>query len=195
MESIVINGTPRTELGKKATRALRRAGNVPCNLYGGAQTTNFFAPVTDFKKLIYTSELRLAEITVDGKTTKAIVKDLQFDPVTDELLHIDFQELVDGVKVRVSVPLQFTGTPKGVSTGGKLEQVLRRLAIKAEPKNLVSAITVDVTDMDLGSVKRIRDIDAPNIEIVLASSNPIARIAVPRAAKEAAESAKDEKKK
>ena len=114
METIAINGTPRTELGKKATRALRRAGNVPCNLYGGKETINFYAPVAAFRKLIYTPDFRLAEITVGEKTCKAIVKDLQFESVKDSLLHIDFQELVEGVKVKVSVQLKLTGTPKGI---------------------------------------------------------------------------------
>ncbi len=189
METIAINGTPRTELGKKATRALRKAGNVPCNLYGGKETLNFYAPVSAFKKLIYTPEFRLAEISLGGKTYKAIVKESQFEPVKDTLLHIDFQELVDNVKVKVSVPLHLSGTPRGVANGGKLEQVLKRVSIIALPKDLPSHITVDVTSMDNGDIKRLRDISVPGVTFLLADSNPLARVNVPRQVKEDAAAA------
>jgi large subunit ribosomal protein L25 len=196
METIAINGTPRTELGKKATRALRKAGNAPCNIYGGTGSVNFYAPVSAFKKLIYTPDLRLAEITVDGKTYKAIVKDLQFDPVKDSLLHIDFQELVDDVKVKANVQLNFVGNAKGVAAGGKFEQVVRRLNIIALPKDLPTAINVDIADMDLGGIKRIKDIDQQGVSFLLSGSNPIARVSIPRAVKEvAAADAKGAKKK
>jgi large subunit ribosomal protein L25 len=189
METIAINGTPRTELGKKATRALRKAGNVPCNLYGGKETLNFYAPVSAFKKLIYTPEFRLAEISLGGKTYKAILKESQFEPVKDTLLHIDFQELVDNVKVKVSVPLHLSGTPRGVANGGKLEQVLKRVSIIALPKDLPSHITVDVTSMDNGDIKRLRDISVPGVTFLLADSNPLARVNVPRQLKEDAAAA------
>jgi len=189
METVVINGTPRTELGKKATRALRKAGNVPCNLYGGKETLNFYAPVSAFKKLIYTPEFRLAEISLGGKTYKAILKESQFEPVKDVLLHIDFQELVDNVKVKVNVPLHLSGTPKGVANGGKLEQVLKRVSIIALPKDLPSHITVDVSAMDNGDIKRLRDISVPGVTFLLADSNPLARVNVPRQVKEDAAAA------
>ena len=112
METIVINGTPRTELGKKATRALRKAGNVPCNIYGGKETINFYAPAPSFRKLIYTPDFRFAEIQLNGNTYKAILKDSQFEPVREAILHLDFQELTDTVKVKVAVPIRLKGTPK-----------------------------------------------------------------------------------
>jgi large subunit ribosomal protein L25 len=189
MQTVVINGTPRTELGKKATRALRKAGNVPCNLYGGKDSVNFYAPEASFRKLIYTPEFRLAEVQVDGKTFKAILKEAQYDPISEKLLHVDFQELVDNVPVKVSVPLKLNGTPKGVATGGKLEQVLRRLTILALPKDLPETIEVDVAEMDMNDIKRIRDISIEGVSFLLADSNPIARVIVPRAAKEEAAAA------
>jgi large subunit ribosomal protein L25 len=184
METVVINGTPRTELGKKATRALRRAGNVPCNLYGGKETLNFYAPISAFRKLIYTPDFRLAEVNVDGKSYKAIIKDLQFESVKDELLHIDLQELVDNVKVKVSVQLKLKGTPKGIILGGKLEQAFRRLSVLALPKDLPNVIEVDVTDMDLGSIKRIKDLSIPGVTILHSPMNPFAKVMIPRAVKE-----------
>lgn len=191
METVVVTGTPRTELGKKATRALRKAGNVPCNIYGGAETLNFYAPVTAFKKLIYTPEFRLAEVQLNGKSYKAIVKETQFDPVKDELLHVDFQELVDTTPVKISVPVRLKGTAKGAALGGKVEQVQRRLNVLALPKDLVSGIDLDITELDLGGILRISDLKTENLTYLLSDSNPVARMAVPRAAKgEAAAEAK-----
>lgn len=186
METVVINGTPRTELGKKATRALRKAGNVPCNLYGGKETLNFFAPVSEFRKLIYTPEFRVAEINLNGKTYKAIVKDSQFEPVKDTLQHLDFQELVEDVKVKVFIPLKLTGTPKGLVLGGKLEQVFRKLHVLALPKDIPSEIVVDIADMDLGAIKRVRDIEIPGVTFLHAPANPFVKLQVPRKAVEEA---------
>ena len=189
METVVINGTPRTELGKKATRALRKAGNVPCNLYGGKETLNFYAPVTEFRKLIYTPDFRLAEINLNGKAYKAIVKDSQFEPVNDSLLHLDFQELVDDVKVKVYIPLRFTGTPKGIILGGKLEQAFRKLHILALPKDIPSEVVIDVTDMGLGSIKRIKELEVPGVTFLHSPSYPFAKVQVPRKVVEVAATA------
>ena len=183
MEKVVINGTPRTELGKKATRALRKAGNTPCNLYGGKETLNFYAPTSAFRKLIFTPEFRVAEINLEGKTYTAIVKDSQYEPILGGMLHLDFQELVDDVKVKVSVPLRLKGTPKGITDGGVLEVPFKKLTIMALPKDLPNAIEVDITAMQLGDIKRIKDIQLPGITIMHASSNPFARLQIPRAVK------------
>ncbi len=186
MEKVVINGTPRTELGKKATRALRKAGNTPCNIYGGKETLNFYAPTSSFRKLIFTPDFRVAEINLDGKTYTAIVKDSQYEPVNDALLHLDFQELVDTVKVKVAIPLRLKGTPKGITDGGVLETVFKKLHILALPKDIPSVIEVDVTTMQLGDIKRIKDIELPGVTILHSPSNPFARVQIPRAVKEEA---------
>ncbi|MCS6820116.1 MAG: 50S ribosomal protein L25 [Chitinophagales bacterium] len=192
METVIINGTARTELGKKATRALREAGNVPCNLYGGEKNVNFYAPLNQFRKLVYTSDFKVAEIHVDGQTYRAIVKEIQFDPVTDAIRHLDFQELVPGRAVKVSLPLRLKGTPKGAAMGGKLEQTIKRLNVLAKPEFLRESIELNVEDMDLGAIKRIRDIQIEGIELLHAPAIPVARMSVPRAAKEAAAEAKKE---
>ncbi len=189
MEKVVINGTPRTELGKKATRALRKAGNTPCNLYGGKETLNFYAPTASFRKLIYTPDFRVAEINLDGKTYTAIVKDSQYEPISDALLHLDFQEMVDSVKVKVAIPLRLKGTPKGITDGGVLEVVFKKLNILALPKDIPNSIEVDITTMQLGDIRRIKDIELPGVTILHAGSNPFARVQIPRAVKEEAPSA------
>lgn len=189
MEKVVINGTPRTELGKKATRALRKAGNTPCNLYGGKETLNFYAPTASFRKLIYTPDFRVAEINLDGKTFNAIIKDSQYEPTSDALLHLDFQELLDNVKVKVAIPLRLKGTPKGITDGGVLETVFKKLHILALPKDIPSVIEVDIAGMQLGDIKRIKDIVLPGVTILHSPSNPFARVMIPRAVKEEAPAA------
>ena len=186
MEKVVINGTPRTELGKKATRALRKAWNTPCNLYGGKETLNFYAPTSSFRKLIYTPDFRVAEINLDGKTYTAIVKDSQYEPISDALLHLDFQEMVDNVKLKVAIPLRLKGTPKGITDGGVLEVVFKKLHILALPKDIPNVIEVDITTMQLGDIKRIKDIELPGVTILHSASNPFARVQIPRAVKEEA---------
>ena len=189
MEKVVINGTPRTELGKKATRALRKAGNTPCNLYGGKETLNFYAPTASFRKLIFTPDFRVAEINLDGKTYTAIVKDSQYEPILGGLLHLDFQEMVDNVKVKVAIPLKLKGTPKGITDGGVLETVFKKLNILALPKDIPNVIEVDITTMQLGDIKRIKDIEIPGVTILHSPSNPFARVQIPRAVKEEAPAA------
>lgn len=196
MEHIVIEGTPRTDYGKKATRALRKAGNIPCNLYGGKENLSFYAPVTAFKDLIYTPDLKLAQIKVGEKTFTGFIKEKQFDPVSEALMHVDFQELVEGKAVKTELPLRLVGVAKGVAMGGKVEQVVRRVRVMAQPKDLANTLEVDVTELDMGGVIRMRDINAGGMKILHAGAIPVARMEIPRAAKEAAAAAaKDEKKK
>jgi large subunit ribosomal protein L25 len=184
MEKVVIDGTPRTELGKKATRALRKAGNTPCNLYGGTETLNFYAPTSAFRKLIFTPDFRVAEIHLNGKTYNAIIKDSQYEPILGGLLHLDFQEMVDTVKVKVSIPLRLKGNPKGITDGGVLEQAFKKLNILALPKDIPSVIEVDVTSMQLGDIKRIKDLVIPGVTFLHAPANPFAKVQIPRAVKE-----------
>lgn len=199
METVSLNGQVRSERGKKAAAALRRQGLVPCNLYGGKENLTFSVAATDLRPLIYTPDFKLTEVNVDGKKIKAIVKETQFDPVKDFVKHVDFQELVDNVKVKVDVPLKLEGTPVAISMGGKLEQTMRKLTVFALPKDLPTLITINVADMDFNDVKRIRDIQLEGVTLMHAPAIPVARLATSRAAKEAqaaaaAEAAKTAKK-
>ena len=189
MEVVKIEAHKRTELGKKATNVLRKQGMIPCNLYGGKDNINFYAPIPSFRPLIFTPDFKLAEITINGTTYRAILKDLQADPVSERIDHLDFQELVEGKKVKVDVPLKFTGTPKAAAMGGKVEQTMRKLTIFALPKDLPSVITLDVSDMDFGSIKRIKELSVEGVEIMHSPNIPIARLAVTRAVKEEAAAA------
>ncbi len=196
MKSITIEGQLRTEHGKKAARQIRSQENVPGVIYGGAQEINFFAPAKAFKPLVYTSEFQLAEVKVDGKTYKCILKDLQFDKVDDSLIHVDLLELVDNKKVVATLPLKFTGTSVGVKEGGKLVTKIKALKVKTLPKDLRENITVDITNLELNGNIRVEDVKADNMEILNSPRIPIASVVMTRQLKqEEATAAKDEKKK
>src|SRR5688572_27763486 len=135
MKTITIEGQLRTESGKKATRLLRSQNLVPGVIYGGKKEINFSAEASDFKPIVYTSEVK-----VDGNTYRCILKDLQFDKVTDKLIHVDFLELVEDKKVIASLPIKYVGVPAGVKAGGKLVTKMKSFKVKAFPKDLTEHI-------------------------------------------------------
>ena len=151
MKSITIQGTKRESVGKKSTKALRDAELVPCVVYGGAETLNFSAEEKSFKGLVYTPEAHTVSIEVDGKTIPAVLQDIQFHPLTDKILHVDFYQLSDDKPVVMEVPVRLTGRAKGVVAGGAMRQTYRKLKVKAIPANLPDEIVVDVTPLKIGS--------------------------------------------
>ena len=184
MKTITIEGQLRTEIGKQATRQLRSEEKVPGVIYGGAKEVNFSAPLTSFKTLVYTPDFQLAEIQVEGKSYRCILKDLQFDKVTDTLIHADFLELVEDKKVIATIPLKFTGAAKGVKDGGKLITKMKALKIKTLPKYLRENIEVDLTDLELNGNVRVEDVKAENYEILNSPRIPIASIVLTRQLKQ-----------
>ena len=130
MKTFQLSGTERKELGKKATRELRKQNQVPCNIYGLDKNINFVVDANAVRKLIYTPEIFVVELTIDGKAHKAILKELQFHPVSDRLLHIDFLEVTENKPVVMAVPARLDGHAEGVKAGGKLVQNLRYLKVK-----------------------------------------------------------------
>jgi len=158
MKTITIEGQLRTEHGKSATRQIRSQELVPGVIYGGAQEINFSAPAKSFKGLVYTPNFQLAEVTVDGKMYRCILKDLQFDKVSDELLHIDLLELVEDRKVIATIPLKFTGAAVGVKEGGRLVLKMKALKVKTYPKYLREQIEVKVDDLQIGENIRVEDV-------------------------------------
>ncbi|MEY4382263.1 MAG: hypothetical protein RJA92_1643 [Bacteroidota bacterium] len=196
MKTITIEGHLRTDHGKKAARQIRSQENVPAVIYGGAQEVNFYASAKAFKPLVYTGEFQIAEVTVDGKKYRCILKDLQFDKVTDALIHLDLLELVDDKKVVATLPLKFVGTSVGVKEGGKLVIKIKSLKVKALPKDLVENINVDITNLALNANIRVEDVKAQGIEILNSPRIPIASVVMTRQLKqEEATAAKETKKK
>lgn len=184
MKTITIEGHLRTEHGKKAARQIRSQDNVPGVIYGGAQEVNFYASAKAFKPLVYTGEFQLADVTVDGKTYKCILKDLQFDKVEDSLIHVDLLELVGDKKVVATLPIKFTGVSVGVKGGGKLVTKLKSLKVKALPKDLRETIIVDITNLDLNGNIRVEDVKLDGIEILNSPRIPIASVVLTRILKQ-----------
>jgi len=187
MQSVKVSGEVRENLGKKYSKSTRREGLVPAVLYGaGGDPVHFTIKALDVRALIYTPEFKLAELSVGGKTYKAIIKDHQFHPVTDKLRHIDFLALQDGHPVKVQVPVVFEGTSPGVRGGGKLQVAVRRIKIKTTPDKLVDKLVLDISELELGSAIRVRDIKAiEGVEIMNPGGQPVASVEVPRALRSA----------
>lgn len=184
MKSITIEGQLRTESGKKATRQLRSQELVPGVIYGGKKEINFSAPAASFKSIVYTSEFMLANINVDGNSYRCILKDLQFDKVTDALIHVDFLELVDDKKVIATLPVKFTGTPAGVKAGGKLVVKMKSLKVKGYPKDLRENIEVDINGLELNGNIRVEDVKAGELELMNSPRIPMASVTMTRQLKQ-----------
>lgn len=186
MKTVKLTGEIRSDLGKGATRRVRSEGKVPAIIYGGEDTVHFSVNPLDVRPLVYSPEFQIAEIDVDGKTYRCIVKDLQFDVVTDDLTHMDFLELVEGKKVIAEVPLNFVGSPEGVKAGGRLVIKLKSVKVRTYPKYLAEHLDVDISKMKIGGNVRVNDIQADeNIEIQNPPRIPVASVVTTRALRQA----------
>jgi large subunit ribosomal protein L25 len=184
MNTITIEGQLRTGFGKTATRQLRSQEMVPGVIYGGAQEVNFYAPAAAFKNLVYTPSFQIAEVKIDGKTYKTILKDLQFDKVNDMLTHVDLLELVEGKKVIANIPLKFVGASKGVKDGGKLITKMKSLKVKTYPKHLREQIEVSIDNLELNGNIRVEDVKIAEYEILNSPRIPIASVVLTRQLKQ-----------
>ena len=151
MKSITIKGSKRESVGKVATKALRNAGMVPCVIYGGDKPVHFSAEELAFKKLVYTPNVYTATISVDGVEVNTILKDIQFHPVTDRIIHADFYQLFEEKEITMNIPVKLTGTSPGVLNGGSLRFTNRKLRVKALPANLPDFVTADISALKIGS--------------------------------------------
>lgn len=184
MKTVTIEGQLRTEFGKKATRQLRSQELVPGVIYGGAEEVNFSASQKAFRSLVYTPEFQVVEVNVGGKAYRCILKDLQFDKVSDVLAHVDLLELVGDKKVVATIPIKFTGTSVGVKGGGKLITKIKSLKVKALPADLRENIEVDITNLDLNGNIRVEDVKLDRIEVLNSPRIPIASVVLTRQLKQ-----------
>jgi len=189
MKTFDLNGTVRAELGKKATKAERASENVPCVLYGGAENTHFTTTASDLRKLIYSPEVFIVNLDVDGKKCKAIMKALQFHPVTDKVLHIDFLQLEENKPVVVELPVKLEGLAEGVKAGGKLALEMRKLKVKGFYTQIPENIVIDVTSLGLGKSIQVGKVSVENLEILNAKNAVVAQVKLTRAARGAAAAA------
>ncbi len=182
MQTIKVAGNVRPALGKKATKAVRNEGGIPCVIYGDAENIHFSTTHKAVKGLIYTPDFKVAEVSVDGVTHRCILKDAQFHPVKESILHLDFLKLENGKPVTLEVPVRFKGTSPGVKLGGALQQSLRRVKIRTTPENMVDELIGDITPLGLGDAIRVRDLELPEgVEVSNAPAIPVATVIVPRA--------------
>jgi large subunit ribosomal protein L25 len=183
MKSIELKGDIRTSIGKKDSNRLRSEDKTPCVLYGGKENVHFSVEKQRLKKLVYTPNIYLVDLEIDGAKHKAILKDLQFHPVTDEILHIDFLEIFDDKQVEISIPVSLNGLAEGVKAGGKLQVLNRKLIVKALPKDLPDTLEIDVTKLALGKSIKVGDVSFENIEMLNSKNTVIASVKLTRAAK------------
>ena len=189
MQSITIVGSQRESVGKAASKALRNAGQVPCVLYGGDNAVHFSADALAFSKLVYTPNVYTATIELGGKTYKAILQDIQFDPVTDKILHIDFYQLHNDKEITIEVPIRIEGTSPGIMAGGSLRVVNRKLKIKALPANLPDFVPVDISWMEMGNRFYVTKLEQKNYKIMHPENTVVCQVRISRAALKAAQDA------
>ena len=194
MKSITIEGSERESVGKKATKALRDAGMVPCVIYGGSQPVHFAADERAFKNLVYTPNAHTVEVVLAGKKYNAILQDIQFHPVSDRINHIDFFQLSDDKEIIMEVPVNVVGTSPGVLLGGVLRLNQRRLKVKALPKHLPDFVEANITELQMGNKLYVTKIETNNFKLMHPDNTVVAQVRISRAAMKAAqEAAKAEK--
>ena len=182
MKSVEIQGNVRTEVGSKYAKAERKAGNVPCVVYGGEAPIHFSAPTLAFRGLVYTAEAKTAKITVGDATVEAVIQDIQFHPVTDQLMHIDFIQLVEGKAVTMNIPVVLHGQARGVLNGGKLKTILRQLSVRAIPGQFPERIDLNIADLRIGKSIRVSDVTPEVFEILNADTAVIVTVKKARGA-------------
>nr|WP_321229083.1 50S ribosomal protein L25/general stress protein Ctc [uncultured Psychroserpens sp.] len=183
MKSITINGSQREGVGKKATKALRNAGQVPCVLYGGDQNVHFSAPELAFSKLVYTPNAHTVVIAIEnGETYDAVLQDIQFHPVTDRILHVDFYRLFEDKEIAMDIPVHVIGTSKGVLNGGILRKNRRKLRVKALPKNLPDFLEADITPLKIGGKLYVTALEGEGYELLHSDNTVVVQIKTARTA-------------
>jgi large subunit ribosomal protein L25 len=182
MKTLAISVKERLNVGKTNTRALRNQGNVPCVLYGGEKQVTFYAHENDFRKLVYTPDTFVVDLDVDGKKTKAIMQDIQFHPVTEKILHIDFLEVFDNKPITVSLPVVLSGVAIGVKNGGNLMFRRPKIITKGLVSNLPEAINIDIENLKIGMFIYIKDVVIEGAEFLAPPNSVVVGVKTARAA-------------
>lgn len=176
-----MSGSRRESVGKKDAKSHRRSGKIPCVLYGGAEQIHFTVDETSFNELIFTPHVFITQLEIDGRKYTSILQDVQYHPVSDQVLHADFMELRPGKMVTVALPLQTKGVPKGVLAGGKLLKKKRKIRVHGLPEYIPEFIEVDVTELIVGQSIRVSDISIPNLQLMDSQRDVVVTVAITRA--------------
>jgi large subunit ribosomal protein L25 len=182
MKTIEIKGTFRTELGKKSSKQIRKIGNVPCVIYGKEKNIHFHSHELAFKNLIYTAEAHLVNLSIEDKTFKAVLQEVQYHPVSDKILHADFIEVFDDKPVTISIPIKVSGDSVGIIAGGKLSIKKRTLKVKGLPIDLPEFLPIDITELKIHESVKVGDLSFDKIELLDPKKSMVLTIATSRVA-------------
>ncbi len=186
MKTLVVKGKKRETLGKKDAKALRSQALVPAVLYGAGEPVHFSVPFSEMRQVVYSPGVFLIDVEIDGTVHHAMMQDIQWHAVEEQILHIDFLKIEDGKKIKIDLPVKVKGLAKGIKAGGKLKTNLRRLKVKALAKDLPDNIEIDVTKLAIGQSIKVGDLSLKNIEILDKKSNVVVSVNITRAARSAA---------
>ena len=193
MKSIAISGSPRENVGKRDAKELRYDGKVPAVLYGGATQTHFSVSAADLKPVVYTPVVHFIDLEVAGVKSQAVIQDIQFHPLTEKILHVDFLALDPNKPIAIEIPVKLTGTSPGVKMGGKLVQKLRKLRVKGLPKDHLDNVEVSIEGLEVGKSVRVGEIKLPNLVITNAAEDTIVSVTTSRALRQAEQEAAGKK--
>lgn len=185
MKSVSISGEIRAAIGKKDAKKLRSEEKVPCVLYGGEEPVHFQVDAPEFRKLVYTPNVYLVDLTVGGTTHTAIMQDIQWHPIEEQILHVDFMKVDASKPIKVEIPVKVEGYAKGMREGGKMKLNLRRLKVKGLASNIPDSISINIDQLELGQSIKVGQIQAENLEILNSKSIPAVTIMITRAARAA----------
>ncbi|MBQ9668592.1 MAG: 50S ribosomal protein L25/general stress protein Ctc [Prevotella sp.] len=198
MKEINVSGQKRETTGKKASKLLRKEGLVPCNLYGEVKGENglpealsFAVPATDLRKVVYTPHVYVVNLNIDGKERKGIIKELQFHPTTDALLHVDFFEVNETKPITIGIPVKVNGLAQGVRDGGKLNLSIRKIDVKAPYKQIPEILDIDVTNLGLGKSIKVGDLHFEGLELATPAQVVVCSVKETRASRSAAAAAEE----
>jgi large subunit ribosomal protein L25 len=184
MKQVSLSGSPRENVGKKDAKKHRREGKVPCVLYGGKEQTHFIIPELDFRRLIFTPDVFLVNLTVDGKEYQAVLQDVQYHPVTDKVLHADFLEVISGKPIIVGLPVKLEGTSPGVIRGGKMIKKMQKIRVKGLVEDMPEYIVVDISELEIGGSVKISDIELDKLDTLDPANSVIVRVKTARTIEE-----------
>lgn len=183
MKVVSLSGSPRENVGKKDAKALRSAGLVPCVLYGSGEQVHFSAEAVQVDKLIYTPEVYKVDLDINGRKSQAIIQEVQQNPLTDDIIHVDFLELDENKPVKISLPVRIKGIAPGVTSGGKLQQVFRKLKLVGLPKDMPADITLDISKLEIGDAIRVKHIEIPGVQLLDPANAVVVSVKMARGAK------------
>ena len=195
MKEIKVTGQKRTDLGKKASKQLRKEGLIPCNLYGEAQQDgkpiafSFTASMSELRKLVYTPHIYVVDLVIDGEARKAVLKELQFHPVTDALLHVDFYEVNEQKPIVMGVPVKLVGLAQGVRDGGRMNMSIRKINVKAPYQQIPEHLDINVTELRLGKSIKVGELSFEGLELVTPKEVVVCSIKATRNSIQAAQAA------